>query len=468
MSVDDDTAGPATTAALLAALRAGRLSARAAVAAALERCRRGSDLNAMISLRADDALAEAERADALHGEGGTSGPLHGLPIVVKDNVAVGGWRYTGGSPAFEHHVAPADATVVARLRRAGAIVIGKANLHELAFGTTSNNGRFGPVRNPRDPSRIAGGSSGGSAVAVAAGFVTAAVASDTGGSGRIPAAFCGCVGLRPTTGRYVGDGVMNLSTTRDTVSVMANRVADIALLDGVITDETDDAPPPAAIRLGLLAPFAATDLDRDVRAAFDAAVARLEAAGIMLVAVDGSEIEALDREIGMGLVAAEAARIWTDLVPRTLGISLADFVERLGSPDVKATFTAILDPAHAVGDAAYRQLVAERRPRLQAAYAELFEANGVDAILFPTVPAVAPPVGQDDVIVIEGRALPLFPTTIRNTGPGSLAGVPGITLPLPVEAGRLPVGLALDAPAGADRRLLAIAAALEAILARRG
>jgi Asp-tRNA(Asn)/Glu-tRNA(Gln) amidotransferase A subunit family amidase len=464
MQNDRDGSGE-TTLALLSRLRSGDLSAHEAVTAALQRCQQGSHLNAMISLRANDALAEADAADRQRRDGNALGALHGLPIVVKDNIAVGGWQFTGGSPAFEQHVASVDASVVAKLREAGAIVIGKSNLHELAFGTTSNNARFGAVRNPKDPSRIAGGSSGGSAVAVAAGFVTAAVASDTGGSGRIPAAFCGCVGLRPTIGRYAGDGVMNLSTTRDTISTMANTVADIALLDGIITGEAGGLNTPSRIRLGLLTPFAEADLDADVQVAFAAAIDRLKQAGVEIVSVDGSELVALDAEIGLGVVMAESARIWKELGPKLLGVTFAEFVERLGSPDVKGIFSSMLDPAHDIPDAAYDEMVTQKLPRLRAAYAELFAASGVDAFVFPTVPAVAPPLGQDDVIVIGGKEFPLFPTTIRNTGPGSLAGVPGITLPLPVGQGKLPVGLAFDGPSGSDRRLLAIAARIEPMLA---
>ncbi|MGE0284196.1 MAG: amidase family protein [Rhizobiaceae bacterium] len=453
---------------MLDRLRTGSVSARAVVTSALERCRQEQDLNAMISLRAEEALAEADEADRQRTGGALVGPLHGLPIVVKDNVAVGGWQFTGGSPALEGHVASADATVVAALRKAGAIVIGKSNLHELALGTTSNNARFGPVRNPRDANRTAGGSSGGSAAAIAEGFVTAAVSSDTGGSGRIPAAFCGCVGFRPTIGRYAGDGVLNICPTRDTITTMANSVADIALLDGVITGDRDALQKISKpIRLGLLKPFAETDLDADVRAAFGAGVAALGYAGVEFVSVDGAELLEIDLEIGFGIVAAESVRIWRKRAPEILGISFEQFVERIGSPDVKGFLASASQPANEVSDETYQRFITQRLPRLRAAYEELFSTSGVDAFVFPTVPAVAPPVGEDETIVIDGKNFPLFPTTIRNTAPGTVAGVPGITLPLPVAAGKLPVGLALDAPSGSDRMLLSLAGTIEKLLAQK-
>lgn len=451
---------------LLEELRSGGLSARAAVEAAIERCRQAAALNALISLRADPALAEADAADARRLAGHPLGTLHGLPIVVKDNIAVGGWQFTGGSPAFEAYVAPADAAVVARLRAEGAIVVGKANLHEFAFGTTNNNGHFGPARNPHDPSRICGGSSGGSAASVAGGLVAVALASDTGGSGRIPAALCGCVGFRPTKGRYSGDGVLVLSTTRDTITTMAHSVADIVLLDQVITGAIGvEAPAAGTIRLGVLAPFAVETIAPEVRSAFEAGLDLLERAGVEVVQVDGTELSEIDQEIGLGVATAEASRYWRDYAPSILGIDFPDFVERLGSPDVKRIFRTFGNPEHEVPAAVYARFVTERLPRLRAAYSELFVASGVDAFVFPTVPVTAPPIGQDDTLHIEGQDLPLFPTTIRNTGPGSLAGIPGISLPLPVATGQLPVGLALDASAGADAALLGLAATVERVLA---
>lgn len=165
------------------------------------------------------------------------GILRGIPIAVKDNVDALGFPTTAGTPALGGVNPEGEASVVTAFRRAGAVTMGKTNLHELAFGVTSNNAAFGPVRHPRFPDRIAGGSSGGSATAVALGIVPLSVATDTGGSISIPAATCGIAGWRPTTGRWPGDGVVHLSWTRDTIGVHATAVTDLALADGLVTNE---------------------------------------------------------------------------------------------------------------------------------------------------------------------------------------------------------------------------------------
>lgn len=463
----DGTLAFASIAELTAAMSRGATSAEALVAAALTACRERADGNAMISLRGEaDALAEAKSIDEARRAGRPLGPLAGIPLVVKDNIAVGGLPFTGGCPAFADHVAPSDASVVTRLTGAGAIVIGKANLHELAFGATSNNGWAGPVRNPHDPARIAGGSSGGSAAVVATGIVPISLGTDTGGSGRIPAALCGCVGFRPTTGRYPSDGVMLLTTVRDTISLTASHVADIALVDGLVTGEAPAGPVRLdSLRIGVLSPFASEGLTPDVRSAFAAAIEQLRAAGAAIVAVDGSELLKIDQAIGLPIVLAEARPLWIMAAQQMLGLSLDAFADRIASPDVRGTFQMMAGKEPPVSDTAYRDMRDGALVRLRQAYAEIFATRGVDLLAFPTVLTTAPPIGEDDHIVIDGVAMPLFPALIRNTGPGSLAGVPGISLPIAVAEGALPVGLALDAPAGGDAGLLAAAAAIERVLA---
>jgi mandelamide amidase len=198
-----------------------------------------------------------EMAFAKIGDRSSGGALAGVPIAVKDNIDVLPFPTTGASPALLDHMPRVDAPVVTRLRTAGAVIIGKTSLHELAFGITSNNAHFGAMPNPFDATRVPGGSSGGSALVLARGVVPLALGSDTGGSARIPAAFCNVVGLRPTTGRYPGEGVLNLSPTRDTIGPMATTIQDVAALDAVISGETAhvlDGRPlrlRAAARLGL-------------------------------------------------------------------------------------------------------------------------------------------------------------------------------------------------------------------------
>ena len=225
-----------TLSALAAAIRRGELSPREAVQDALERIERHDGaFNSFITVRAEEALAEAE---ALPDR---TGPLHGVPVAVKDVIDVEGTRTTAASKVLADNVATADATVVARLRRAGAIVVGKLNTHEFAWGASTTSEAFGPARNPWDTDRICGGSSGGSGAAVAAGLVPGALGTDTAGSVRIPAALCGVTGIRPTTGRVPNRGVIPVSWTYDTVGPLARTAEDCALLLDAIggPDPTD-------------------------------------------------------------------------------------------------------------------------------------------------------------------------------------------------------------------------------------
>ena len=226
-----------TIAELAAAIRRGELSPREAVQAALDRIEREDGAyNSFLTVRGEESLAEA---DAL---GAPSGPLHGVPLAVKDVIDVAGTRTTAASKVLADNVATADAIVVARLRRAGAIVVGKLNTHEFAFGASTTSAAFGPARNPWDTERICGGSSGGSGAAVAAGLVPGTLGTDTAGSIRIPAAFCGVTGIRPSTGRVPNRGVVPVSWTYDTVGPLARTAEDCALLlDAIAGPDPDDA-----------------------------------------------------------------------------------------------------------------------------------------------------------------------------------------------------------------------------------
>ena len=207
-------------------------------------------LNAFITVLADRARADARRADAEIAGGRYRGPLHGVPISLKDLIDLAGAPTTAASRVLEGRVAAADAAVTARLRDAGAVFLGKCNLHEFAFGTTSEDSAFGPVRNPSDPTRSAGGSSGGSAAAVVTGMGFASIGTDTGGSIRIPAAVCGCVGLKPTIGELPCDGIIPLSRTLDHVGPIARSVEDAWLLYHAMAGTANPLPLPAGARSG--------------------------------------------------------------------------------------------------------------------------------------------------------------------------------------------------------------------------
>ncbi len=217
-----------------ARIRKGDLSAEIYAESLLGRTRAFEALNAFISIDIESVREAARAADTARAQGDVLGPLHGVPLAIKDNIDVAGQVTSGGTPALANHRPRGHAPVMRPLLEAGAIVLGKTNLHELAFGTTTNNGAFGPTRNPYDPSRVPGGSSGGTGAAVGARLAPAGLGSDTGGSVRIPAALCGVLGYRPTTGRYPSGGIVPIAHTRDTAGPMARAMEDIVMLDGLM------------------------------------------------------------------------------------------------------------------------------------------------------------------------------------------------------------------------------------------
>lgn len=450
---------------VLAALSAGQLSAVALARALLERIARYASLNAFIALDPDALVAAARESDARRRAGG-AGPLEGLPLAVKDNIDTAGLPTSGGTPALKDYRPARDAAVLRPLWGAGALLLGKTNLHELAYGITNNNAAFGPARNPYDATRIAGGSSGGTAAAVAAGLAPAGLGTDTGGSVRIPAALCGLAGLRPTTLRWPQAGILPLSHTRDTAGPLARSVADLALLDGVVTGAALAEAPAIlrGLRLGLPRDPFWLDLDPALAEAAEAAVRKLAGAGVTLVPCDLPQVPLLDQAAGFAITLHETvADLNGYLAEGGCGLDLAALAERAASPDVRAILQDLL-AAGRVPEELYRRALTRDRPRLQAAYAEAFRSAGVEALLFPTTPLPASPIGEDETTLLNGRAVSTFHAFIRNCSPASVAGIPGLSLPAGLTANGLPVGLELDGPAGSDRRLLAIGLALEAVL----
>jgi mandelamide amidase len=266
----------------------GALTSEALVQAYLVRAKARPELNAFVTLDEAGALQAARAADQRRAQGGACLPLQGVPIVVKDNIQARGLPATAGTPALKNFVPTADAPVVQKLRDAGAIVLGKTNMHELAFGISGYNPSFntGPqpgVRNAYDASKMAGGSSSGSAAALGARMAPAALGTDTGGSLRLPCALNGCASLRPSMGRYPQAGIAPISHTRDTPGPMAVAMADVELLDRVVTGAPAlQAAELRGVRLGVMPGFLA-NLDSDTRAAWDASLARIKAAGVTVV-----------------------------------------------------------------------------------------------------------------------------------------------------------------------------------------
>ncbi|WP_172328437.1 amidase family protein [Mangrovicoccus sp. HB161399] len=397
---------------------------------------------------------------------GLSGPLAGLPIAVKDNTDVLPFATTGGSPALRGNMPLADAPAVAALKAAGAWVPAKLNLHELAFGITSDNAEFGRVMNPYDPERTAGGSSGGSGAAVAAGIVPAALGTDTGASVRIPAAFCGVAGFRPSTGRYSGEGVLAISWMRDTIGVLANSLADIAEIDAVIApdDAAATALPDRKLRLGLpedALPGYSAPLEARFRAALDHLVATGTAE---IVPLPPMGYRAVAEEADFPTAMAEAHAFWTEFCAERLGCSFADFAAKLGSPDVLAIFDAM--PAAAAAQAAsYRAIVRHGRAKLQAATGALFPRHGIDLVVAPTSPVQPPRIAEYAAIPAGGETRPTLPVVTQNTQIATITGQPSLSLPAGLDADGLPVGMMLEGPIGTDRLLLGLALRIEAALA---
>ncbi|MCO1656086.1 amidase family protein [Pseudonocardia humida] len=394
------------------------------------------------------------------------GPLAGIPVAVKDNLDTHDLPTTGGTPALARSRPGRDHHAVARLRAAGAAVVGKTNLHELAFGITSNNAAYGQVRNPHDPSRTAGGSSGGSAVAVATGVVPLALGSDTGGSVRVPAAHCGLVGWRPTVGRWGSERAVPISRTRDTAGVLATTVADAALVDELVTGDPVAAAPERRLRLGVPRPGFYDDLHPEVAECVERALDRLADAGVELVETEVPGAHELDAECGFAIVFFEVARDLPAYLATLPGpereLTLADVLAGAATPDVRGALEVAASGEFT--EAVYREALATRE-RLRAAYATALHPSGgerLDALVYPTVPLPAIPVGDDVITEHNGRREPVFQTTIRNTGPGSASGMPAVSLPAGATRAGLPIGLSLEGLPGGDSALLAVARSVEA------
>ena len=448
-----------------AALRRGELSAEAYAEALLARAAAGAALNAFIHHDPAQVRADAHAADATRARSATLGALHGIPLALKDNLDTAAMPTTGGTPGLRGHRPAKNGAVVQKLLDAGAIVFGKTNLHELAYGITNNNAAFGAARNPYDPSRIPGASSGGVGVAVAARMAPGGIGSDTGGSVRIPAALCGIVGFRPTTGRWSQAGIVPISHTRDTAGPMTRSVADCALLDAVVTGSRAAASVSLkGLRLGVPRAHFWAPLDAEVARLMEGVLAALKEAGAVLVEADIPDVGRLDAEAGFPIALYETV---VDLDAYLAGhgspMKYAQLVAQCASPDVAGLLQS-LHGEGAIPEAAYRHALTVLRPQLQAAYRDHFKQQGIAALVFPTTPLAAARIGDDETVDMNGERVPTFPTFIHNSSPGSVAGIPGISVPAAMTRNGLPLGLELDGPEGSDATLLAIAQAVESML----
>ena len=446
------------------ALRNGDVSASDYAEALIGQAEVHADLNAFIHFDPERVREAARAADASRAAGGKLGPLHGVPLALKDNIDVAGIPTTGGTPALRNNVPAQNAPVAQSLFDAGAICFGKANLHELAFGTTTNNAAFGATGNPYDPSRIPGGSSGGTGAAIAARMAPAGLGSDTGGSVRIPAGLCGIAGFRPTTGRYPSAGIVPIARTRDTAGPMARRVEDIVLLDGLMSGAAR-ALEPASLRdarIGIPRRYFYEENDGTVLQVVEQALARWRGYGIELVEVDIPEIQAAHEAANFPVILYEAIEdIGRYLRDHGMQIDFADVVAEVASPDVQGILRPLLDDG-AIPRSAYLAAKNTHRPRLRQIYRDYFATHGLAALAFPTTPIAAEPIGADQRSMEDDGDKPAFQKYDRNVSPASNAGIPSLSMPAGMTTGGLPVGITLDAPERGDASLLALGLAIEA------
>jgi aspartyl-tRNA(Asn)/glutamyl-tRNA(Gln) amidotransferase subunit A len=427
------------------------------VDAALARIERWNPrLNAFLTIVADEARSQARAAERAIRRGNGSGPLCGIPISLKDNFWTRGIRSTAGSRILANFVPDENSEVAIRLARAGAILLGKTNMHEFAYGITNENPHYGPVHNPWDRERISGGSSGGSAVAVATGMGFASMGTDTGGSIRIPASLCGIVGLKPTYGLVSVAGVVPLAETLDHAGPLARNVTDLCIMLQAVAGKYPKgarAPDhrklrkstPRRFRLGWPKEYFFDRVDVELRQAIDAAGKTLESLGARIEEVSLAHL-AESVEPSTNIAMAEATRYHES--QGYFPMRAAEYGE-----DVRKR----LEMGREVRAVDYLNAFAMKREiekEFQAAFA------CVDAIIAPALPIAAPRIGENE-LMIEGEKETVRSALVRLNRPANLTGDPAISIPCGFTPAGLPIGLQLIGPKWSEARLLAIALAYE-------
>ena len=409
-------------------------------------------LNAFTLVMAEEARQQARQADRDLASGTDRGPLQGVPISVKDLIDIRGAPTTAASLVREGHVAREDAPIIDRLRKAGAVIIGKTNLHEFAYGATNEDSSFGPTLNPYDPRRTPGGSSGGSAVSVATGMALASLGTDTGGSIRVPAAACGIVGLKPTHGEVSTEGIVPLSGTLDHAGPLARSVLDAWLLYrclvGSAARENLNPRPARGLRLAVLRAYFCDVLDSDVRLRFEAAMEGLRKAGARVTEVEFPHVDTVTAIFPL-IQASEA----TAYHARTLGA----VPERYTRP-----VRLRLELGHYILAEDYVRALKGRQVLRRELEAVLGDH---DVLASPTLPVPAQPIGAESVVV-DGSKHPLRPLTLKLTQPFSITGHPAISLPCGFTSEGLPCGLQLVGGYQQTEALLGVALACENQLGR--
>jgi aspartyl-tRNA(Asn)/glutamyl-tRNA(Gln) amidotransferase subunit A len=403
-------------------------------------------LNAFITITADAALSQARKAEKAIARGQYLGPLHGIPICLKDNLYTRALRTTAGSKILKAFVPDQNAVVVDRLNAAGSILLGKTNMHEFAYGVTNVNPHYGPVRNPWDPRRISGGSSGGSAAAVTAALSVSSLGTDTGGSIRIPAAVCGCVGFKPTYGLISVSGVVALAPSFDHVGPLCRCVADAATVIDVIAGlkvSRELRKGVKGMRIGIPRQYFFNHIQADVRRCVLAAIDDLEKLGARVCQVDLRGMKETD-ELAAEITVAEALAVhWKWFRNRA-----ADY-----GPDLRRRLEA------STNQLARTYLSAQKKRK---AYSERWmqSFDRLDAFAMPTLPVVAPRLG-DLSINLRSHREDVRHALLRLTRPGNLTGAPAISIPCGFSREGLPVGLQLVGREWGEATLLRISYAYE-------
>ena len=419
-------------------------------------------INAYITVTGEVALAQAKKAEAeLFAPNRKSrkdrGPLHGVPISLKDNIYTKGVRTTAGSNILREFLPLQDAPVVTKLRKAGAVLLGKTNLHEFAYGVTTNNPHFGPTLNPWDTSRIPGGSTGGSAAAIAAGLCYGSIGTDTGGSIRIPASLCGIVGLKPSLGSVSAEGVVPLSPILDFVGPLARNVRDAALLlqpifAGQKSETKVSALPknPNALskfRLGIPREFFFDVISEEVRSAFDGSVAGLRKRATKIKEISIPLLNATE-DAGNQIAWADATHYHQQ--QGWYPSRAAQYGE-----DVRMR----LEMGTKVAATTYLKALEERDQFIQQFHQAMADSQ-IDALVVPTTPIAAPFLDEEST-QIAGKPYPTRALLLRLNRPANLAGIPAISVPCGFTPAGLPIGIQFIAARNKEHLLLMIVQSFE-------
>lgn len=469
-------------------IQAGDVTAELYASQLLAQYRATTDFIAITSIN-NQVVEQARAVDTARKAGQKLGPLAGLPIVVKDNINTVGFPTTAGTPALKENIPPRNARVTQALFDRGALLLGKANMHELGRGVTNSNRAFGCAENPYDKTLVPGGGAGGTAAAIAGRITPAGLGSDTAGSARMPASFCGIAGYRPTTaGRSAvwGLGSWTVTTSHDGIfpiaysltipAPMGRTVSDVALLHAAVTG-APEPPKPHSLhhaRIGVPRGFYWDDLDPDVLTVCEAALDKLRDAGAILIDVNLRQWANVANATFFTVANMNNLQDMADFLKINVpGVTLDQLVSQVASIDVQQRLQ------HALANPITPQQAEDAmrmRVTLALQYEEVFRQNEVAAIIYPTAPVLPPKIRRDadgrgndtatDTITLKGAPVDEFTTLLRNTHLSGVVGIPSLNIPAGLSSMGLPVGLSLSGLAAHDDQVLGLGLSVESVLER--